>query len=98
MEIEKGLNPNCSETVYRFNQNILDEYRSEIENMCGSMTFEPEHKQIAMHYEQSFGQEMMDFLEEKKIPYSTDQWLCTFDQYEHLFEKVGDGVYVRKPY
>ena len=87
MEIEYGINPNCSETVYRFKKEYLDKIPQSIiargwhepERSYSQMM--PNKDEICVYFYQSGGDDLLEALENAKIPYDTQQFMVDSDEY-----------------
>ena len=93
MIIEYGINPNCSETVFRFKKEYLDKVpkslleRSEDVPTDEYSQMRPNKNEICAYFYQSDGYNLLKFLEENKIPYDTQQFMNSpgkFPQWELL--------------
>ncbi len=92
MQVKTGINPNCSETVYRLKKVDWEKHKSDLEDALssgfgtGSLTpvegyshLRPGSDEICVYYYQTFGGDFMSKLEELEIPYDSQQWLTHFD-------------------
>ena len=91
MRVKTGINPNCSETVYRLKKVDWEKHKSDLEDVIrngfgGNLTpvgeyssLRPGSDEICVYYYQTFGGDFISKLEELEIPYDSEQWLTHFD-------------------
>lgn len=95
MIIERGINSNCSETVYRFNIKYLDFIP---ESIIKTGSFSPmidysqmrpiNRKEICIYYYQQGGYELLEWLEESETPYDTQQFVADSDDYGKIWDPL----------
>ena len=80
MIIEKGINPNCSEIVYRFKEEYLHNLPISIlekSNSMGTPEFSqmlPTKNTICLYYYQVGGEDLLAWLESNKIEYDVQHF------------------------
>jgi hypothetical protein len=87
MKIEFGINPNCSETVYRFKKiymekiprTILEEGWYEPTDDYSQMR--PNRDEVCIYFYQTGGYKLLEALEYAQIPYDTQQFMADPEDY-----------------
>ena len=121
MKMEQGIQSNCSESVYMLSKkdfkkhfialkSIITSEWGSFEPVEGYSSLRPTKDDICIYFYQTFGGGVLQYLEENKILYDTEQWLTFFYDNKELVEKfdkigqttgqVGGGgeIFRRKPY
>jgi hypothetical protein len=96
MIIESGINPNCSETVFRIPKEYKEiaELNNSLDNLWtepvdGYSQMRPTKDTICYYFYQTSGWDFHRFLEENKIPYEAQAPFGDPDgEYKDVWEKI----------
>ena len=94
MIIEYGIQPNCSETVYRFNRRYLvgmpEKFlkRAMLVPVIGYSQMLPNEKEVCLYHYQSDNPCLMKWLEKNKIPYDTQQFEADSNDVGGIWKKL----------